>query len=131
MRVLKITVGTICFATALIPSAFALILLTERNWFHFDSQDFIIGAAFLFFAAMLGAAGLFFIRRRNSPISGTTGILIAASVIICALMFVLPNFLRARKRSAATRILDDLRMLDAAVDQYAIEQQHDSPADAS
>jgi type II secretory pathway pseudopilin PulG len=32
-----------------------------------------------------------------------------------------PNFLRARKRSQATRVLEDLRLIDAAVDQYAIE----------
>ena len=32
-----------------------------------------------------------------------------------------PGFLRARKRSQATRILNDLRMIDSAVDQYAIE----------
>jgi len=30
-----------------------------------------------------------------------------------------PGFLRARKRSQASRILNDLRMIDAAVDQYA------------
>jgi len=29
--------------------------------------------------------------------------------------------LRARKRSQASKILNDLRMIDAAVDQYAIE----------
>jgi type II secretory pathway pseudopilin PulG len=32
-----------------------------------------------------------------------------------------PNFLRARKRSQATRVLEDLRMIDSAIDQYAIE----------
>jgi len=32
-----------------------------------------------------------------------------------------PGFLRARKRSQASRILNDLRMIDSAVDQYAIE----------
>jgi type II secretory pathway pseudopilin PulG len=32
-----------------------------------------------------------------------------------------PNFLRARKRSQATRILEDLRIIDSAIDQYAIE----------
>jgi type II secretory pathway pseudopilin PulG len=32
-----------------------------------------------------------------------------------------PGFLRARKRSQASKILNDLRMIDAAVDQYAIE----------
>ena len=33
----------------------------------------------------------------------------------------MPGFLRARKRSQASRILNDLRMIDSAVDQYAIE----------
>jgi type II secretory pathway pseudopilin PulG len=32
-----------------------------------------------------------------------------------------PGFLRARKRSQASKVLNDLRMIDAAVDQYAIE----------
>ena len=33
----------------------------------------------------------------------------------------MPNFLRARKRSQATRILEDLRLIDSAMDQYAID----------
>jgi type II secretory pathway pseudopilin PulG len=32
-----------------------------------------------------------------------------------------PGFLRARKRSQAAKVLNDLRMIDSAVDQYAIE----------
>jgi type II secretory pathway pseudopilin PulG len=32
-----------------------------------------------------------------------------------------PGFLRARKRSQAAKMLNDLRMIDAAIDQYAIE----------
>jgi type II secretory pathway pseudopilin PulG len=32
-----------------------------------------------------------------------------------------PGFLRARKRSQASRIINDLRLIDSAVDQYAIE----------
>lgn len=33
----------------------------------------------------------------------------------------MPDLLRSRKRAQATRVLEDLRMVDAAVDQYAIE----------
>lgn len=36
--------------------------------------------------------------------------------------FAVPNFLRAHKRSQATRVLEDLRIIDAAIDQYAIEK---------
>jgi hypothetical protein len=32
-----------------------------------------------------------------------------------------PNFLRSRKRTRATRTLEDLRLIDAAIDQYAID----------
>jgi len=44
-------------------------------------------------------------------------------VAIIALLaaIAVPNFLRARKRSQATRVLEDLRMIDSAIDQYAIE----------
>jgi type II secretory pathway pseudopilin PulG len=33
----------------------------------------------------------------------------------------IPGFLRARKRSQASRIINDLRLIDSAVDAYAIE----------
>ena len=33
----------------------------------------------------------------------------------------MPNFLRARKRSQATTVLNDLRLIQSAMDQYAID----------
>ena len=39
-----------------------------------------------------------------------------------------PNFLRSRKRSQATQVLEDLRIIDSAVDQYAIETNKNSGA---
>jgi type II secretory pathway pseudopilin PulG len=44
-------------------------------------------------------------------------------VAIIALLAVIavPGFIRARKRSQATRVINDLRLISAAVDQYAIE----------
>jgi prepilin-type N-terminal cleavage/methylation domain-containing protein len=50
-------------------------------------------------------------------------IMIVVAIIALLAAIAVPNFLRARKRSQATRILEDLRLLDAAVDQYAIETQ--------
>ena len=47
-------------------------------------------------------------------------IMIVVAIIALLAAIALPGFLRARKRSQATRILEDLRMLDAAVDQYAL-----------
>jgi prepilin-type N-terminal cleavage/methylation domain-containing protein len=48
-------------------------------------------------------------------------IMIVVAIIALLASIAVPNFLRARKRSQATRILEDLRILDEAVDQYAIE----------
>ena len=48
-------------------------------------------------------------------------IMIVAAVIALLAAICVPSFLRARKRTQATRVLEDLRLLDHAIDQYAIE----------
>jgi prepilin-type N-terminal cleavage/methylation domain-containing protein len=48
-------------------------------------------------------------------------IMIVVAIIALLASIAVPGFLRARKRSQASRILNDLRLIDAAVDQYAIE----------
>ncbi len=63
------------------------------------------------------------LQKLNTKRGGFTLVEIMIVVAIIALLaaIAVPNFLRARKRSQATRILEDLRMIDAAIDQYAIE----------
>ena len=48
-------------------------------------------------------------------------IMIVVAIIALLAAIAVPNFLRARKRSQATRMLEDLRIIDSAIDQYAIE----------
>src|SRR5436190_11436483 len=48
-------------------------------------------------------------------------IMFVVAIIALLASIAVPNFLRARKRSQATRILEDLRIIDSAIDQYAIE----------
>lgn len=48
-------------------------------------------------------------------------IMIVVGIIGVLAALAVPNWLRARKRTQATRILEDLRELDHAVDQYAID----------
>jgi len=48
-------------------------------------------------------------------------IMIVVAVIALLAAIAVPGFLRARKRSQASKILNDLRMIDSAIDQYAIE----------
>ena len=48
-------------------------------------------------------------------------IMIVVAIIALLAAIAVPGFLRARKRSQASRVLNDLRLIDSAVDQYAIE----------
>ena len=64
------------------------------------------------------------LQKLNSKRGGFTLVEIMIVVAIIALLasIAVPNFLRARKRSQATQVLEDLRLIDSAVDQYAIER---------
>jgi len=48
-------------------------------------------------------------------------IMIAVTLITLISAIAVPNLFRARKRSQATHILEDLRIIDNAIDQYAVE----------
>src|SRR5205085_11494311 len=62
-------------------------------------------------------------KKQNPNRGGFTLVEIMIVVAIIALLasIAVPGFLRARKRSQASRIVNDLRLIDSAVDQYAIE----------
>ena len=63
------------------------------------------------------------IHKINHRHGGFTLVEIMIVVAIIALLaaIAVPGFLRARKRSQATTVLNNLRLLDAAKDQYAVE----------
>lgn len=63
------------------------------------------------------------LKTLNTRRGGFTLVEIMIVVAIIALLaaIAVPNFLRARKRTQATRALEDIRMIDSALDQYAIE----------
>jgi prepilin-type N-terminal cleavage/methylation domain-containing protein len=63
------------------------------------------------------------LKKLTRKRSGFTLVEIMIVVAIIALLaaIAVPGFLRSRKRSQASKILNDLRLIDAAVDQYAIE----------
>jgi prepilin-type N-terminal cleavage/methylation domain-containing protein len=73
------------------------------------------------------------IQKLQSRRGGFTLVEIMIVVAIIALLaaIAVPNFLRARKRSQATRVLEDLRIIDSATDQYAIENNKTSAASAN
>src|SRR5205823_13785930 len=50
-------------------------------------------------------------------------IMVVVGIITLLAALAIPGFLRSRKRAQASRVMDDLRLIEAAVDQYAIETQ--------
>ncbi len=63
------------------------------------------------------------VNKLNKSRGGFTLVEIMIVVAIIALLaaIAVPGFLRARKRSQASRVINDLRLIDSAVDQYAID----------
>lgn len=55
-------------------------------------------------------------------------IMIVVAILALLVSLAVPNVLRARKRSQATRTLSDLRTLDASLDRWALE--HNKPGSA-
>src|SRR5215216_391686 len=76
---------------------------------------------------------LIMLQRLSRNRGGFTLVEIMIVVAIIALLaaIAVPNFLRARKRSQATRIIEDLRIIDSAIDQYAIENNKSGGANVN
>jgi prepilin-type N-terminal cleavage/methylation domain-containing protein len=61
------------------------------------------------------------LQRRPAKAFTLVEIMIVVAIIAVLAAIAVPGFLRARKRSQASRILNDLRLIDNACDMYAIE----------
>lgn len=61
------------------------------------------------------------LRRRPKTAFTLVEIMIVVAIIALLAAIAVPGFLRARKRSQASRVLNDLRLIDNACDMYAIE----------
>jgi len=68
------------------------------------------------------------LRKLTTKRAGFTLVEIMIVVAIIALLaaIAVPGFLRARKRSQASKVLNDLRLISSAMDQYAIESSKKS-----
>jgi len=60
-------------------------------------------------------------RRERAFAFTLAEIMIVVAVISLLAALAIPGFMRARKRVQAAQIKEDLRLIDAAVEQYAIE----------
>jgi prepilin-type N-terminal cleavage/methylation domain-containing protein len=61
------------------------------------------------------------LKRRPKQAFTLVEIMIVVAIIAVLAAIAVPGFLRARKRSQASRVLNDLRLIDNACDMYAIE----------
>lgn len=70
------------------------------------------------------------LNKLNSKRAGFTlvEIMIVVSIIALLASIAVPNFLRARKRSQAAAVIEDLRMIDSCLEQYSME--HPLPANS-
>lgn len=63
------------------------------------------------------------VSKHNNRLGFTiVELMIAVSIIALLAAVAVPAFARSRKRAQATRVLEDLRMLDYALDRWAIEK---------
>ena len=69
--------------------------------------------------------------RKNRGGFTLVEIMIVVAIIALLAAIAVPGFLRARKRSQATTILNDARVIDGAIDQYAIENNQKGAATVS
>jgi prepilin-type N-terminal cleavage/methylation domain-containing protein len=73
------------------------------------------------FAERVGVMKLYFKPHSTRSAFTLVEIMIVVGIIALLAAIAVPNFLRARKRSQATRMIEDLRVIDMAISEYAIE----------
>ncbi|HTY86906.1 MAG TPA: hypothetical protein VMB80_05525 [Candidatus Acidoferrum sp.] len=124
MRTLKLILGIFCLVAAFPPGGLALLTFLQSG----GSQRALVFSIALILAALaisLIGTGWFLIARRNSPITRRARILILVS-FSCLGIFVaitFPNFIKARSTSAANACINNLRQIDAAAQEFALENR--------
>lgn len=68
------------------------------------------------------------IRRKKQKGFTLVEIMIVVSIIILLAAIAIPSFVRARQRTQGSQTMNSARMLDAAIDQWAIENGLDNGA---
>jgi ABC-type transport system involved in multi-copper enzyme maturation permease subunit len=122
MRPIKIIFGIVFLMVSLLPAGIALFLFLILDGRH--TLQIIFGALFFLAAALsLFFSGWFLIAKRNLKMSWKSIVLICLSFCCFGLCMaiVIPNFLKARATSSCNPCLNNLRQIDAAANQFALE----------
>jgi hypothetical protein len=123
MRTLKLILGIGCFAVALLPGGLALLVFSNFG-VPGNIVDFCFTSFLVVLAISLVWTGWFLIARRGSPMSRKAKILISLP-FFCIGVFVvvvLPNFIKARSTSSMNACINNLRQIDAAANEFALEK---------
>jgi hypothetical protein len=124
MRTLKLILGVGCLLVA--PLSAILGVLALLHLYRFEP---LRALSIAFFSAILATgliyAGGLLIARRNLPISRSARIrlLLYFSGIGILAAVGLPNFIKARSTSASNACVNNLRQIDAAAQEYALEKE--------
>src|SRR5580692_5144204 len=121
MRSLKLILGIGCLVLALIP---ALLVLGELTFFF--------NLPFALCALGLAGMGLFLIAKRKKPLSNKGRVLTVLTIFTLAgfvAIVVVPSFVSGMLIRNANPCLNNLRQIDAAKNQWALENgKHDGDA---
>jgi hypothetical protein len=121
MKIIKVIAGLGCFIAALLPGGLALLALSNLDA---TEKLSILGFASILLILTIGliCAGCFLIVRRNVPMSIKARILtLSTCLFAAAFIAIIPNFIKARSTSAANACVNNLRQIDAAANQFALE----------
>jgi hypothetical protein len=122
MRTIKFIAGLGCFVAALLPSGLALLVFFNLGN-SVSLLDFCFASVLAVLAVSLICTGWFLIVRRSLPMSRKVKALVFLP-LFCTGVFVLvvlPNFIKARSTSASNACVNNLRQIDAAANEFALE----------
>jgi hypothetical protein len=122
MRTIKFIAGLGCFVAALLLGGLALLVFSNLGGPE-PLLAFCFASVLAVLATSLICAGCFLIARRNSPISRKAEILILLP-FFCIGIFVAgaPNFIKSRSTSCCNACINNLRQIDAAANEFALEK---------
>jgi hypothetical protein len=123
MRTLKLILGILCLAAALLPGGLALLgcaYLRGPEKLH----TFYIVSIMAALAISLASVGWFLIVQRALAMSRKArGLTILAFLSIgIFVVVVLPNFIKARSTNSINACINNLRQIDAAANEFALEK---------
>ena len=118
MKVLKILLGSFCLIISILSGTVLLALVTSG--FFQIPRDLPIAFSVIWFAC----TGMFLLVRRDTPLSRAVRTRFILNLLLCVAFFFLvaaPQFIRSRGCSCGNACINNLRQIDAAANEFALE----------